>query len=116
MNIEQFYDSIHAEYENISSRMMGNRKLIEKVVKKFPDDPTYDQFLSALDRGDYEEILKAAHTLKGIASNLEFVLLQKKSEKIVNLIRGNQLESVLIVAEELKNEYENIISKIQELG
>ena len=41
MNIQEFYDSIDESYENVSSRMMGNQKLVEKFVRKFLDDPTY---------------------------------------------------------------------------
>lgn len=29
MNIQEFYDSIDENYENVSSRMMGNQKLVE---------------------------------------------------------------------------------------
>ena len=43
MNIQEFYDSIDESYENVSSRMMGNQKLVEKFVRKFLDDPTYGQ-------------------------------------------------------------------------
>lgn len=32
MNIQEFYDSIDENYENVSSRMMGNQKLVEKFV------------------------------------------------------------------------------------
>lgn len=39
MNIQEFYDSIDESYENVSSRMMGNQKLVEKFVRKFLDDP-----------------------------------------------------------------------------
>lgn len=35
MNIQEFYDSIDESYENVSSRMMGNQKLVEKFVRKF---------------------------------------------------------------------------------
>lgn len=30
MDIQEFYDSIDENYENVSSRMMGNQKLVEK--------------------------------------------------------------------------------------
>ena len=34
MNIQEFYDSIDEDYENVSNRMMGNQKLVEKFVRK----------------------------------------------------------------------------------
>ena len=61
MNIQEFYDSIDESYENVSSRMMGNQKLVEKFVRKFLDDPTYEQIKEAVDKmiraGEREEVL-----------------------------------------------------------
>ena len=72
MNIQEFYDSIDENYENVSSRMMGNQKLVEKFVL---EDPTYKQIKESVEKMDYDEILRATHTMKGIASNLEFTQL-----------------------------------------
>ena len=77
MNIQEFYDSIDESYENVSSRMMGNQKLVEKFVRKFLDDPTYEQIKEAVNKMDYDEILRTTHTMKGIASNLEFTHLHQ---------------------------------------
>ena len=103
MNIQEFYDSIDESYENVSSRMMGNQKLVEKFVRKFLDDPTYD------------EILRTTHTMKGIASNLEFTHLQQKSAKAVDMIRAGQREEVLPVIGEIEKEYQKVIEQIQKL-
>lgn len=99
MNIQEFYDSIDESYENVSSRMMGNQKLVEKFVRKFLDDPTYGQIKEAVDKMDYDEILRTTHTMKGIASNLEFTHLQQK----------------LPVIGEIEKEYQKVIEQIQKL-
>ena len=98
MNIQEFYDSIDESYENVSSRMMGNQKLVEKFVRKFLD-----------------EILRTTHTMKGIASNLEFTHLQQKSAKAVDMIRAGQREEVLPVIGEIEKEYQKVIEQIQKL-
>lgn len=100
MNIQEFYDSIDESYENVSSRMMGNQKLVEKFVRKFMD---------------YDEILRTTHTMKGIASNLEFTHLQQKSAKAVDMIRAGQREEVLPVIGEIEKEYQKVIEQIQKL-
>ena len=111
MNIQEFYDSIDESYENVSSRMMGNQKLVEK----FLDDPTYEQIKEAVDKMDYDEILRTTHTMKGIASNLEFTHLQQKSAKAVDMIRAGQREEVLPVIGEIEKEYQKVIEQIQKL-
>lgn len=54
MNIQEFYDSIDENYENVSSRMMGNQKLVEKFVRKFLEDPTYKQIKESVEKMDYD--------------------------------------------------------------
>ena len=102
MNIQEFYDSIDESYENVSSRMMGN-------------DPTYEQIKEAVNKMDYDEILRTTHTMKGIASNLEFTHLQQKSAKAVDMIRAGQREEVLPVIGEIEKEYQKVIEQIQKL-
>ena len=115
MNIQEFYASIDENYENVSSRMMGNQKLVEKFVRKFLDDPTYQQIEEAVEKMGYEEILRTTHTMKGIASNLEFTHLQQKSAKAVDMIRAGQQDEVLPVIDEIKKEYQKVVEQIQKL-
>ena len=111
MDIQEFYDSIDENYENVSSRMMGNQKLVEK----FLEDPTYKQIKESVEKMDYDEILRATHTMKGIASNLEFTQLQQKSAKAVDMIRAGEKETVLPVIDEIEKEYQKVIEQIQKL-
>ena len=110
-----YYDSIDENYENVSNRMMGNQKLVEKFVRKFLDDPTYDQIKEAVAKMDYDEILRTTHTMKEIASNLEFTYLQQKSAKAVDMIRAGQQEEVLPVIDEIEKEYQKVVDGIQKL-
>ena len=77
--------------------------------------PTYEQIKEAVDKMDYDEILRTTHTMKGIASNLEFTHLQQKSAKAVDMIRAGQREEVLPVIGEIEKEYQKVIEQIQKL-
>ena len=79
------------------------------------DDPTYDQIKEAVAKMDYDEILRTTHTMKGIASNLEFTYLQQKSAKAVDMIRAGQQEEVLPVIDEIEKEYQKVVDGIQKL-
>lgn len=100
---------------NVSSRMMGNQKLVEKFVRKFLEDPSSQQIKESVEKMDYDEILRATHTMKGIASNLEFTQLQQKSAKAVDMIRAGEKETVLPVIDEIEKEYQKVVDAIQKL-
>ena len=115
MNIKECYACIGANWQEVYERFGCNEAIVKKFAIKFLEDPSFHDMKKAVAEGDTDRAFRAAHTLKGISSNLEFPALQEKSSKLVDLIRGDQLENVLPTADTIKAEYQKIISKIQEL-
>ena len=83
MTIEQCYNAIESNYEEVLGRFAGNKMLVEKFARKFLDDPSYQ-----LLKQDYEEAFRAAHTLKGVCANLGFTQLFKVSSDITEELRN----------------------------
>ena len=84
MNIQEFYDSIDENYENVSSRMMGNQKLVEKFVRKFLEDPTYKQIKEYVEKMDYDPDVSFANIenrLKMLVMNAKQEILEEKEER-----------------------------------
>lgn len=74
MNINECYQAMGADYEEVFGRLRSER-LITKFVLKFPGDPSFSQLQSTLEEKNVEEAFRAAHTLKGVAQNLGFTPL-----------------------------------------
>ena len=55
MTIEQCYNAIESNYEEVLGRFAGNKMLVEKFARKFLDDPSYQLLKDALGKQDYEE-------------------------------------------------------------
>ena len=94
-----------AEYAGAGANvpLLGYGNILMKGIKE------------AVDKMDYDEILRTTHTMKGIASNLEFTHLQQKSAKAVDMIRAGEKETVLPVIDEIEKEYQKVIEQIQKL-
>jgi HPt (histidine-containing phosphotransfer) domain-containing protein len=56
-------------------RVMNNKKLYARVLKKFKTDTNLDALTTAIAAQDYTQAEIAAHTIKGIAGNLSFTEL-----------------------------------------
>ena len=72
-------------------RVMGNENLLEKLLGKFLNDPQYPALCAALECGDVEQAVAAAHTLKGMCGNLAMAELFLLFSTQVEILRGGDL-------------------------
>lgn len=56
-------------------RFMGNEALLERFLKKFPQDGNYQKLCDAVKACDWDTALTASHTLKGVCGNLSITPL-----------------------------------------
>ena len=78
--------------EGALNRFCGNAALYEKFLLKFPADENFAKIAPAIEAGDMEEALRAAHTLKGVSGNLGMQRLYEACSAMVALIRAGENE------------------------
>ena len=76
------------QVESVLERVMGNEDLLERLLKKFPDEPHYSALCAALELGDAEQAVSAAHTLKGVCGNLSMAELYGLFTRQVDALRA----------------------------
>ena len=69
MTIQEFYESIHGNYEEVRGRLMKDERIL-KYLRLFPADENCDNCFAALDAEDYDTAFRCAHNLKGMCLNL----------------------------------------------
>ncbi len=109
-NSEVFQINIEAGIQ----RLMGNKALYERCLKKFPNDKSFNELVDAITASNCEEASKAAHTLKGVSGNLALDELYHAVVKIMSELRTNNLEDAKITLEEVKKEYNAVIEYINQ--
>lgn len=60
MNINECYQAMGADYEEVFGRLRSER-LITKFVLKFPGDPSFSQLQSTLEEKNVEEAFRAGN-------------------------------------------------------
>lgn len=101
------------DVETTLHRFVGNAALLNRFVKKFAQDPTYQQLSDAVAAGDTERIEINAHTLKGTAANLGFQKLSDDSAALVTAVREQKAEDqVLQLFTVVQEEYQKLLSLI----
>lgn len=115
MDLRNFYESIGVSYDTVLRRLR-KETLIEKYLNMFMQDPSFAQLKADKDKGDYEEMFRTVHTLKGLALNLELTPLAEAASDLTELLRNGNPNNSTIVDEKyqkLMTEYENIRNLLQ---
>ena len=95
-------------------RFMGSDALLERFLKKFPEDTNYKVLRAALDAGDREGAATAAHSLKGVCGNLSLTELFDLFTRQVQLLReGNETEAAALMPD-IARAYDQVCLAIQE--
>ncbi len=114
MNIQECYETMGANYDDILSRLR-NPSLITKLVKKFEADENYKVLETSLQEKNVDAAFRAAHTLKGVCLNLGFTQLTKDTVAITEILRSGSLEGTQELFEKIKPIYEKTVKTIREL-
>ena len=86
MTMEQCYARMGGCFAEVSARL-PDTSLVEKFVRKFPEDPSYAQLKQALADDCLADAFRAVHTLKGVAANLSFEPLRRSASALTELLR-----------------------------
>lgn len=113
MTIKNFYEDIGVEYDIIVERFCGDENMLSMFVCSFPEDPTYQNLVNAVEKLNNFEIENYAHALKGLSANLAFIKLQSACAQVVNCVRQNKADKIPENFGEVKIEYENIVKLIE---
>ena len=115
MNINECYQAMGADYEEVFGRLRSER-LITKFVLKFPGDPSFSQLQSTLEEKNVEEAFRAAHTLKGVAQNLGFTQLYEATATLTEVLRAGNLPEDDNMMNAVAKEYERTVAAIEQLN
>ncbi len=117
MNLKDALELAGVDYEMTLNRFSNNAMLLERFVKKFPNDKTFQELDAAVGEKRYEDVERSAHTLKGIAANLGFQYLSDLSAEVVNLVRSDHYDkdNIGIAFSRVAKEYDKVVTCVKRL-
>lgn len=105
-----------ADVDMTLKRFMGNESIYMKFIMKFLDDKSYESVKENLEKKNYEEVFKSAHTLKGVTANLGLNPVNDAASQICELLRGRQDQDVdTDKLEELWKQLEEAYGRFQKI-
>lgn len=105
MSLQEFYDSIGGNYQDVRERLM-KETLIRRLLIKFLDDMSYDKLMAAMEKKDYGEAFRAVHTLKGLSQNFGFDRLIESTHALTETLR--RWESEVVDEEKCEQQWQQV--------
>ena len=98
--------------DGLLERFMGSDALAERFLKQFPSDDNMRQLTAALEAGDNQAALTAAHTLKGLCGNLSMNRLYELLTRQVAAMRADDWQSANALIPEITQAYRQVIQAL----
>lgn len=115
MTIKEFYDTVGADYNATLMRMGNSERILEKFVRKFPNDKTTEQLVAAFEGEDFETAFRMAHTLKGLCSNLGLGKLEKSASELTEALRHQVADNAPQLLERVRADHAEVIAALEKL-
>lgn len=113
MKLKEMYDKLHGDYDDACKRLI-NEGMIKRFLVKFPEDPSMQNLLNAVETGDIETSFRSAHTLKSVAGVLSFSALYIASWNLTEQLRPRKEQADRDLLELVKIEYAKTMDALTE--
>jgi two-component system sensor histidine kinase/response regulator len=109
--------SIEFDVPGALRRVGGDRELLVRIIDFVAEDsPEFVRRMeTALRRGEYAEVERAAHSLKGLVSNLHCRAVQDKAFEVEGLAHVRDKSSIAAAIATLNELTEQMMVKIEDL-
>ncbi len=113
MSLEECYTAMGGDYADVVGRLRSEA-FIKKFVLKFADSTDWAQLHTALEENRTQDAFRAAHTLKGVASNLGMTELYSASSQLTELLRDGVARDVSAALAAVDASYQKTLTAIQQ--
>ena len=103
--------------EALEERFMESEAMYVHFLRKMLTTDDYKLLEEAVEGGNWQEVLRYAHNLKGVCATLGLTGLQAQCADIVNLLRSEEYTELQLQAKlaALKNDWQRTLQYIEQL-
>ena len=112
MDLKDYYMKTGGSFDEVLGRLR-REQTVRKFVYKFLDDKSFHLFETSMGDKDYDEALRAVHTLKGICRNLSFTRLYESSSRMTEAFKAGDFENAAAGMPQLSDDYHQIIRAVE---
>ena len=105
MQLRHIVGTIGMDYKSAVDRFAGNEAMLIKLLKKLPNDASYNNLVSAMKARDTEKIALYSHSIKGLAANFSLESLYRAASALNVAAKENSEVDYVALYDALRIEY-----------
>lgn len=114
-NIRKQFTEAKINIDEAMIRFAGRYDLMERFLKRFPEDKNFSMLVEAFEKDDAENALRASHTLKGLCGNLSMDEMRELFAEQVELLRADEYEKAKALMPEITEKYNAMIDCVKRI-
>jgi|GEM_PF-299131 len=115
MELTEFYNAINVDVNVVIGRLGLTERHLKKYLGKFRNNQEFNKMSKAVEEKDYTNVEWAAHTLKGVASNLGLNLLQGTCQQMVDSVRSGNTDEIEALYKIVAVDYEKVMGLLAQV-
>lgn len=112
-DIKSAYDKIGADYADAKRRLVSD-DLVARFAIKFLADDSFSKLEAGMAARDVKAAFMAAHTLKGVCSNLGLTNLFEPASQLTEILRAGTFDGADELFVQVKDQYEKTVAALSE--
>ncbi len=107
MTLRECYQMFGGNYEEVLGRLV-NEERVERFALKFLNDTSFQTLRDKYASGEYKEAFRAAHTIKGLSTNLGFERLFVSADALTEALRNGKSDNADALYERVTEDYREL--------
>lgn len=103
------------DIDDLMNRLMGKTDMIQRFIRRFPADESFNLLQRNLDEGNCEDAFRTCHTLKGLCANLSMKEMWNVISQQVEMLRAGEIEKAKEIMPKISEMYRKMIDDIERI-
>lgn len=114
MNLKECFEAFEGSYDEVMGRLLTEER-VKKFLLMFLKDTSFSELEAAMQNQDCDSAFRAAHTLKGVCSNLGITKLYETASEITEALRAKDMDYANRLFDKVAASYKCTVDAIKQL-
>ncbi|MDE6658973.1 MAG: Hpt domain-containing protein [Eubacterium sp.] len=114
MDLKECFEAFGGNYDDVMGRLVTEER-VKKFLLMFLQDTSFNDLEAAMEKKEYDDAFRFAHTLKGVCSNLGIEKLGTAASEITEALRAKDSDTACTLFPNVAESYKITVDVLNNL-